>query len=564
DYQKAEQMLPELLVMEQNAGYRHTMGTYFTFSYLKSMHGDYIGTIDYADSSLTQMTATSDSMFYGLIGQRLFDGYFNLREFERSMGYALKGLERAGKEPKLFWYRYVTAIADLLASRNFPKEALRFLDSITAKYPPETLHDSLDLNTQYGWALHAIGKPAEAEVYFDKYVSQLERLPQQHIHSQQGMQLFAIAKFQFARKRYGLARSLAERSLGRDDLLPNLTVQAGAYRLLSQLDSISGNFRSALKNQQKYKFFSDSFTSVMQIYRNHELNVRYETERKDQDIASLRQQGLLKESALREASFTRNILFAGVALLLIIAALFYNQVQVRKKNARVIEQKNAALEQLVDEKQWLLKEVHHRVKNSLQTIVSLLELQADSQHLDPVSAIQASQNRIFATSLLHQKLYQGDNMSAVNMGAYLPELVYYLQEAFHTRRRIDFQVSIEPVDLDVSQAVPIGIIINEVVTNAIKHAFPPGMDHATISISLTMVDKDTALLQIADNGKGVSPEMLQGEKGLGWKLVSGLTEDIDGLVEVVSGLGTTVSIRFKPRPALNRVNTIQKAIIGGI
>jgi two-component sensor histidine kinase len=560
NHQKTEQALGELLLMEQNSGYRHTMGTYYTLSYLKSMHGDYIGSLDYADSSLTQMTTTRDSMFYSLVPIRFADGYFNLREPYKYFDYAWKALQRKNRDPKLFWYRYVPVVAEHLARHVSSEKALRFLDSITLNSPPESLHDSMSLNIQYGYNFDAVGKPVAAEIYYDKYLSELERLPQEHIHMQEGMELFVIAEFQFGRKRYDLARRLAERSLGRDDQLPNISVQAFAYQLLSRLDSISGNFRSALKNQQKYKFWSDSFKSVMQIHRNHELNVRYETGRKDQDIASLRQQGLLKESALREASFTRNILFAGVGLLIIIAALFYNQIRVRKKNAHVIEQKNAALEQLVDEKQWLLKEVHHRVKNSLQTIVSLLELQADSQHLDPVSAIQASQNRIFATSLLHQKLYQGDNMSAVNMGAYLPELVYYLQEAFHTRRRIDFQMSIEPIDLDVSQAVPIGIIINEVVTNAIKHAFPPEIDHATISISLAMADRDTALLQIADNGKGISPEMLQGEKGLGWKLVSGLTEDIDGLVEVVSGLGTTVAIRFKPRPVLNRVNTIQATI----
>jgi two-component sensor histidine kinase len=204
----------------------------------------------------------------------------------------------------------------------------------------------------------------------------------------------------------------------------------------------------------------------------------------------------------------------------------------------------------VDEKEWLVREVHHRVKNNLQTIMSLLELPAESMRIDPLSAIQASQNRIFATSLLHQKLYQGDNMSSVNMGVYIPELIHYLRDVFETGRRIELKTSVEQIELDISQAVPIGIIVNEVVTNAIKHAFPSRPENPTIRISLHMIDENTALLKITDNGTGVPPELGNRKTGLGLRLVTELTKDIDGVVEVSSGPGTTVAVRFTPRPLL--------------
>jgi two-component sensor histidine kinase len=116
---------------------------------------------------------------------------------------------------------------------------------------------------------------------------------------------------------------------------------------------------------------------------------------------------------------------------------------------------------MVLEKEWLLKEVHHRVKNNLQTVVSLLELQAENLDNEALSAIHNGQNRIYTISLIHQKLYQTDNVASINMKDYLLELTQHLRDVYNVGRSIDFDIHIAPLELDVSQAIPIGLIVNE-------------------------------------------------------------------------------------------------------
>ncbi|MBO9153834.1 sensor histidine kinase [Chitinophaga sp. GCM10012297] len=553
DWRKAKVKLDEVLALEKAAGYRHVMDTYYVMSYMKNIAGDFMGGIGYTDSCMANIAGTGDSLIYSLACHRMGDTYRFFDENERALTYYEKGMLRRHVEPQLFWYKNFLSWSYVIGNRYTPEVTIATVKNIAAKYPPQSEHDKLQLNITLGFLNEQLGYNDEAEKYFGHVADGIKNFPAEHSHSDLAWYNLQAGRFYFERKQYAKARRFVEKSLQYSLNKEYTFVLRSSYDYLSQLDSIDGNYSGALANYKLYKLYYDSAQNMNQRFKMEELDIRYETAKKDQDIMLLKHDGLMRESALQRAEQTRNIILAGFALLAVIAGLLYNQYRVKKKNARIIEQKNVALEQLVDEKQWLLKEVHHRVKNSLQTIVSLLELQTDYLSNDPLAAIQSSQNRIFATSLLHQKLYQADNMSSVNMSVYLPELVYYLEEAFQTRGQIHFQTEAQPVELDISQAVPIGIIINEVVTNAIKHAFPGKTGHNTISVSLSMAGKDTAMLEITDNGRGLPPAAGIKEEGLGMKLVRGLTEDIDGTVRIVSGgEGTVATILFKPRPALTK------------
>jgi len=296
----------------------------------------------------------------------------------------------------------------------------------------------------------------------------------------------------------------------------------------------------------------DSALNIGQRFKSQEANIRYASEKKDQDIQILKQQGLIQEGNLKQARQTRNIVSGGIILLLIIGALGYNQYRMKQKNLQLIGQKNDQLVQLVNEKEWLLKEVHHRVKNNLQTIVSLLEMQADYLGDDALAAVQVSQNRIFATSLLHQKLYQFENVSSVNMKNYLPELIQHLKEAFPAGKSIDIQMTIDDVELDVSQAMPVGLIFNEAFTNTMKYAFRDNNKRGKITISCEKDTDDFVNLLIADNGVGFDATSDAHTDGLGLSLIKGLAVDIDGTAKIESGAeGTTLYIRFKVRSPLS-------------
>jgi two-component sensor histidine kinase len=255
-----------------------------------------------------------------------------------------------------------------------------------------------------------------------------------------------------------------------------------------------------------------------------------------------------KSNIIRYAVIISVFLFLLVVLLFVI----FRQVSKMKTQQHVIHQKNASLHHLVEEKEWLLKEIHHRVKNNLHTINSLLESQALYLDGDALAAIQDSQHRVFSMSLIHQKLYQPENnLTGINMPAYLHELVCYLGESFETGNRIQFKLDLEPLDLDISLAVPLGLILNEAISNAVKYAFTASQE-GTITISIKSASTNRYTFTVADNGVGL-PENFEPDKvnALGMKLMKGLSKDIAATFNIESKNGTTVSITFLIDQSIN-------------
>jgi two-component sensor histidine kinase len=226
--------------------------------------------------------------------------------------------------------------------------------------------------------------------------------------------------------------------------------------------------------------------------------------------------------------------------------LLYRQYLNKQKSNNIITQKNELLQQIVNEKEWLLKEIHHRVKNNLQIIMSLLDSQ--SAYIDDntaLAAINDSQRRVQAISLIHQKLYQSENTASIDMRQYIDELVSYLRDSFgEGNRRIAFKQDIEPVKLDVAKAIPLGLIINEGIVNAIKYAFP-NRQQGIVSISLKKVEADQLVLTIADNGTGLPAGIeVTKQESLGFSLMQGLTKQLGGNINIESNKGLHISIHF--------------------
>ncbi|MFT3702173.1 MAG: sensor histidine kinase [Agriterribacter sp.] len=343
----------------------------------------------------------------------------------------------------------------------------------------------------------------------------------------------------FKRGQYEKARAYFEKhftltSYGQGTLINNL----GTYRSLIATDSALGDNASAVEHYKKYTALLDSNFKVTKIRQAEELQVLYETQEKEIQITALNQQA-------KQTTLVKNLTLAGIGAVIIIAALLYRQSRLRRKTNNIITQQNAQLQSLLSDKEWLLKEVHHRVKNNLQIIMSLLNSQ--SIYVDDDAALIAindSQRRVQAISLIHQKLYQSDNTSSVDMPQYIDELVSYLQDSFYTGSHMVIEQDIEPLQLDVTKAIPLGLIINEAVVNAIKYAFPE-KKNGVVRISLAHDGPDQLLLRIADNGIGLPPgvEVAQ-QHSLGFSLMQGLTRQLEGCFTMESNKGLSISIRF--------------------
>jgi PAS domain S-box-containing protein len=219
----------------------------------------------------------------------------------------------------------------------------------------------------------------------------------------------------------------------------------------------------------------------------------------------------------------------------------------------ITERKQAEqeLKEALVEKEVLLKEVHHRVKNNLQIISSLLKLQGTvTQEPEALTILKDSQQRIRSIALIHEKLYQSDNLSQVNFGEYLRSLANQLLRSYQT---VELELEMENLDslwLGLDQAIPCGLIVNELLTNSLKYAFPPDYKkQAKITIDMQLNQKENYIrLTISDNGIGL-PEGLDpaNTETLGYQLVEMLTRQLDGHLIIGSkpDTGTRIEIGFR-------------------
>jgi len=208
------------------------------------------------------------------------------------------------------------------------------------------------------------------------------------------------------------------------------------------------------------------------------------------------------------------------------------------------------LQDSLSEKETLLREIHHRVKNNLQTINSLLDLQADSTNDPEVSkSFKSIQGRIKSMALIHEKLYKSENLERIKAREYINNLVEYLDstyQAINTRVKIEFDV--ENLYLNLDSAIPCGLIINELVSNSLKYAFP-GISYGKVLVSLIRSGNENLLLKVEDNGIGLPEEYSpENSSTLGLQLVNLLTRQINGSLSIYRNAGTKVSITF-PRQA---------------
>jgi two-component sensor histidine kinase len=204
-----------------------------------------------------------------------------------------------------------------------------------------------------------------------------------------------------------------------------------------------------------------------------------------------------------------------------------------------------ALKASLAEKEVLLKEIHHRVKNNLQIISSLLSLQAGySQDPHLQAMFEDSQHRIQSMALIHEHLYQASNISRIDFGSYVQSLVTQLLESYrHLCPQVALSTEMAEVHLEIDQAIPCGLLVNELVTNSLKHAFPHGRS-GDIHIALR-ADAGQVTLVVQDTGVGLPEGVdLRAAESLGLQLVGALTDQLGGTMTLERQGGTSFRLTF--------------------
>ncbi len=322
------------------------------------------------------------------------------------------------------------------------------------------------------------------------------------------------------------------------------------YKVLSEAAKQRNDAVLALQYYEQYSAWNDSVfndtreQSIANVQSRaeldkRELEVQYETKKKTQENKLL---------TLQNYSLRFGVLFGIVAVLLLALVVFLvvRANKLKEKTNRELEEKNKRIAQQNREKDMLMQEIHHRVKNNLQIVSSLLNLQANSiTDQAAKDALRESHNRVKSISLIHQKLYMQDDLSAISLEEYVVQLCSHLKYVFNAPQ-VEIVCHVYPphVKLDMQTSIPLGVILNELITNSIKYA---QINRPGGQIQVTFTDDLGGLctLQFTDNGVGMPADFdVRKSPTLGMRMVNELTRQLQGTITYTTFPQPTFTITF--------------------
>ena len=362
--------------------------------------------------------------------------------------------------------------------------------------------------------------------------------------------VYAIFQYYCLAHQYDAAAALTPTLRNLMKKIDDSSYLSSCYRWLFRLDTARHQSVDAVQDLLYSDRLKDSVFNITKTRQIEQLQLDYATAEKENSITLLQKESEIQKKDITHSRQTRNYSIAGAAFLLAVGFGRYRLKQRQnwqlEAKQREISAKNQQLEKLLRENEWLLREVHHRVKNNLQIVTSLLGSQSARLHDEAaVNAVLESQHRVQSMALIHQKLYKSNSVSAVDLQDYVGDMIDYLRDTIKPGQSVVFDVRVEQITLDVAQAVPVGLILNEVITNSIKHAFP-GAATGRISVVISRLPGGLLSLHISDNGIGLPPDLDPLDSaGFGMRLIRGLAGDLEAAVEVPKDGGTTWIFTFR-------------------
>jgi|GEM_PF-1464535 len=544
-----ESEMLQLLADHQKVGYKKLHYIYLPFAWYCNSTDRQEKAYYYSEAAVNSVEQTQDSLAGGdvylakahvLMSQERFAeaieaGHRAVRYLERNSGvYVVSGT-------------YVhSAISAAYSKLGKKEEALKYILQTMKKYPPQIRQDSLEYLERLGHTNRELKRYRNAEYYFQQRYTLNKRAGADLASDNLNLGQLYVESGQYAKSRPFLYKVL-------NSPLYDAMKKGGKrhiHYMLFLADSASAHYLSAIKHQQ---FLNNeaAVESRLEIDRAvKKMEVEYRTQEKEQEIKLKNQNiDLLKRDVfaqhekLRQSQKISLLIAGGLLLMVIVVLLFFFLYRQNKRNSKKIAVKNQLLQKLVSEKEWLLKEVHHRVKNNLHIIFCLLESQARTATEEARTALEKSKNRIYAMSLFHQKVYLSDDIEQVNFGRYIEDFLVFLRDNFDLEERnIRIVHELDVVMLPVRTAMTLALVANEALTNAVKYAFK-GRTSGEIMLSLEN-NEYTHVLTISDNGVGMPVSSFSVNRSLGMDLMEGLCTDIAADIRFEVKNGTTIRIDF--------------------
>ena len=459
------------------------------------------------------------------------------QDYDSALKYFKKTLELSQKfdYPEYEAYSYVSI-------GNIENDYLGKYQSALENYRKGiSLCKKLKLNEAYhGGLLNLSGLYKNSKDY-DKALKTLEE-PIKFYHENntyggyaEAMALEKKGAILYEKKDYSLAQQITLKSLQLvENQAQSLQLRVESTDLLRKIYDAQNNIPAAYKTQKRWRVLYDTLTNQNARKTVATLQTQFETVQKETQIQELDEQNHAQQTQLIWA-------ISGFTVLLVSLVGGYYLYQKLNQNKLKVEEQSLQLT-------ILMKELHHRVKNNLAIVSSLLSMQSNRlEDKNAAKAVREGQMRVQAMSLIHQRLYKTDDVSTVNIKDYFTELAESLMQAYgHTPDDFDLTIEVENPALDVDLAIPLGLIVNELITNSFKYAYE-GIERPTLYISLKN-DKEITL-KIQDNGIGIDEKLVnQKSNSFGQKLIKGLSKQLRGTYKFENNQGTHFELSF-PRVA---------------
>ncbi|MDN3588672.1 histidine kinase dimerization/phosphoacceptor domain -containing protein [Pedobacter aquatilis] len=560
---EALRFLFEALNLGKGVSLRTVEGIYWNIGRNSFRLGDYDNALKYSLRALETARKVNDTTAQVcVINLTIASSYIKKQDYYRSLPYSKEVIRIAKKyNHEGFVREGGYQLASAYTHTKQISKALAVLDEINGR--PGGFLKNIALKIEYINTLTYAKQFQRATVY----VNELERLlpkifPEniQHIMNVHNVLAYFYTETGKVNKAYQHTELHAQLA---HKLNYARGVQTAEYRYY-QLVSIKGDKKSALAHFQKEKAIKDSIDNVSKAYQISLLSIENEAMERNRHIELLTKDALIKDIKMKRVELMQRVAVGGIIVLFVVTALIFSRYRLKQKNNAMlltqkleIDKQNDALKhlvsyknQLLGEKDLLLKEVNHRVKNNLQIVMNLLA--SKSVYLSSESAQQAildSQSRVRSIALIHDQLYKTDNITQISIFLYINELVDSFYDFLgNDINNIEILCEVDDFMLDVSQAIPIGIILNEMVTNALKYAFP-NHQQGTITICVKKVNQFVEV-EISDDGVGMPMNFdMSNVNTLGINLLEGLTAQLGGSLQLKNKNGLTISLRFPLKSA---------------
>ena len=552
DVQAVEKELQEALHLMRSDNFYHSLYVKRELAHNCFVRTKYLEGLDFIKKAVENMEWSRIGAIKGAFYYKMGGSLDMLGKRDEAMTWFRKALDSGTADTHLFWYKALFYATTMLNDANRTRESIQLTDSVVRKFPPRTTWEKLQILYTKGMCYAIIKKADSANENFLALITVAEANPSVDPLGEMSDNYFEIANYYIGEGEFKKARRAYKLALThpRKDRLFEFEHRS----LLYKIDSAEGNFRSAMVNYLLYERVADFYTSMDQRKKLDDITIQRSAEKKDEDIKLLTQEQATQKIELHQKTIQRNILVAGSLMLLLIGVLVLRGIKLKQKTNRAAAVKNQELQRLIAEKEWLVKEVHHRVKNNLQTVICLLESQARQVEHNASQAIEITTARIYTMSLIHQHAYRANDTELIDMSAYLAEFIQHQKADLEGRGTFEFKLKVQAIKLTFAQAIPLALIINEAVNNAVKHAYPTN-SKGKITIELRG-SSDTVVLRVIDEGVGFDQSLLEKPpSSSGLDLIRQFSNEIDGNLQILSKQGTSVEIVFNKHSLTREANT---------